>query len=155
MTMKRGLFILILGFVLAGVGYACIYQTCTSSTRTLEQTDVPELAWLRQEFNLTETEFKDVSELHFAYLPKCREMCRQIDAQNATLQKLLGNATNETPQIDEALAAAARLRSECQRMMLNHFFEVAKSMPSDQGRRYLAWVKEKAFQPNYGMIEQQ
>lgn len=152
--MKRGLFIFILGFVVAAVGYGCIYQTCTSSARNIERSDVPELAWFQQEFNLNEGEFKQVSELHLAYLPKCREMCRQIDAQNARLQKLLSAATNETPQINEVLAESARLRSDCQRMMLHHFFAVAKTMPPDQGRRYLSWVQGKAFQPNYGMTEQ-
>ncbi len=43
------------------------------------------------------------------------------------------------------------LRTECQRMMLRHFFQVSKTMPLEQGRRYLFWVKEKAFLPNYGM----
>jgi hypothetical protein len=27
-------------------------------------------------------------------------------------------------------------------------------MPREQGRRYLAWVKAKAFLPNYGMTEE-
>ena len=76
-----------------------------------------------------------------------------IDAQNVELQKLLVGATNVTPKIESALAQASRLRAECQAMMLRHFMQVSQTMPPEQGRRYLAWVKEKAFLPNYGMSE--
>ncbi len=152
--MRRGALILVLGLVGAAAAYGCMYFTCTSSARNLQRTEKPELAWLRREFNLSDAEFKRVSELHAAYLPQCREKCRQIEAQNGRLQELLARATNATSEIDAALNEAARLRAECQRMMLRHFFQVAQTMPSTQGRRYLAWVKGKAFQPNYGMNEQ-
>ena len=39
-------------------------------------------------------------------------------------------------------------------MMLRHFIEVSQTMPAEQGRRYLAWVKEKAVLSNYLMAEQ-
>ena len=149
--MKRGVLILVFGLVAAAAAYGCIYCACTSSARSLQRSEKPELAWLKQEFNLSDAEFKRVSELHASYLPQCREMCRQIDTQNAQLQKLLANATNATPEIDAALTEAGRLRSECQRMMLRHFFQVSQTMPPEQGRRYLDWVKEKAFLPNYDM----
>ena len=149
--MKRGLLILILGLVVAAGAYGCVYFVCTASARSLQRSDKPELAWLKEEFNLSDSEFKRVSELHAAYLPDCQEMCRQIDAQNGQIQKLLANATAATPEIDAALAEAGRLRVECQRMMLRHFFQVSQTMPPEQGRRYLSWVKEKAFLPNYGM----
>jgi len=44
---------------------------------------------LRNEFKLNDAEFKRVSELHAAYLPQCREMCRKIDAQNQRLCELV------------------------------------------------------------------
>ena len=149
--MKRGVLILVFGLVVAAAAYGCIYCACTSSARSLQRSDKPELAWLKQEFNLSDAEFKRISELHASYLPQCREMCLQIDAQNVRLQTLLANATNATPDIDAALTEAGRLRSECQRMMLRHFFQVSQTMPPEEGRRYLAWVKEKAFAPNFDM----
>ena len=103
---------------------------------------------------MSDAEFDGVSKLHAAYLPRCREMCLKIDAQNTQLQHLLANATNSTPEIERALAEAGRLRSECQTMMLRHFFQVSQTMPPEQGRRYLAWVKEKVFLPNYDMPEE-
>lgn len=151
--MKKGLLILVFGLLAAAAAYGCVYFTCTSCARSLERSDKPELAWLKDEFSLSDAEFKRVSELHAAYLPQCREMCRKIDAQNVQMQKLLATATNATPELEAALAEAGRMRADCQRMMLHHFFQVSQTMPPEQGRRYLAWVKEKAFLPNYGMNE--
>ena len=152
--MKKGVLILVFGLLAAAAAYGCVYFVCTSSARSLRQSDKPELAWLKEEFRLSDAEFRRVSELHVAYLPQCRDMCREIDAQNVKLQTLLSGATNMTPEITAALTESSRLRSECQTMMLRHFFQVSQMMPPEQGRRYLAWVKEKAFLPNYGMNEQ-
>jgi hypothetical protein len=149
--MKKGVLILVLGLLAAAAAYGGMYFVGTSSARRLKQSDKPELAWLKEEFKLSDTEFKRVSELHSAYLPQCRDRCREIDAQNVKLQTLLSGATNMTPEITAALAESSRLRSECQSMMLRHFFQVSQTMPPEEGRRYLAWVKEKAFLPNYDM----
>jgi len=152
--MKRGVFILLLGLAVGAAAYGCVYCTGMSSARVLERSERPELAWLKEEFHLSDAEFKRVSDLHAGYLPQCREMCKKIDAQNDQLQKLLGSATNATLEIDAALVEGAQLRSQCQRMMLRHFFQVSQTMPPEQGRRYLAWVKEKVFSPTYGMNQQ-
>jgi hypothetical protein len=66
--MKRGVLILLFGLVAAAAAYGCIYFACTSSARNLQKSDKPELAWLKEEFKLSDTEFKRVSELHAAYL---------------------------------------------------------------------------------------
>ena len=149
--MKKGVLIIVLGLLAAAAAYGCMYFVCTSSARSLRQSEKPELAWLKEEFKLSDAEFKRVSELHVAYLPQCRDRCREIDAQNVKLQTLLSRATNMTPEITAALAESSRLRSKCQSMMLRHFFQVSQTMPPEEGRRYLAWVKEKAFLPNYDM----
>ncbi|HXJ57587.1 MAG TPA: hypothetical protein VNU68_13080 [Verrucomicrobiae bacterium] len=151
--MKKGLIILMLGLVAAAATYGCIYFVCSSSARNMQASERPELTWLRDEFKLTDAEFKRVSDLHAAYLPQCRERCVQIDQQSVQLQKLLAVSTNVTPEIERSLAETSRLRAECQAMMLRHFFQVSQAMPQDQGRRYLAWVKEKAFAPNFDMPE--
>ena len=149
--MKKGILILVLGLVAAVAAYGCVYFACMSSARALQQSDKPELAWLKEEFNLSDADFKRVSELHAAYLPQCRDICREIDGHNVKLQTLLSDATNMTPEISVALTESARLRSKCQTMMLRHFFQASQTMPPEQGRRYLSWVKEKAFLPDYGM----
>ena len=152
--MTRGASIFTLGLVGAAVAYGAVYFASTSSARSLQRSERPELAWLQQEFQLNDAEFKRVSELHSAYLPQCGEMCRQVDAQNQKLQKLLANSTTVTPEIDAALAEAARLRTDCQRAMLQHFLEVSRTMPPEQGQRYFAWVQQRVFLPNHGMPAQ-
>ena len=149
--MKKGVLILVLGLIAAAAAYGCIYFVCTASARSLQRSDKPELAWLKEKFNLNDAEFKHVSELHEAYLPQCRERCIQIGAQNTKLQKLLAGATDVSPEIERELVESSRLRTECQTMMLRHFFQVSQTMPPEQGQRYLSWVKAKAFLPDYGM----
>lgn len=149
--MKRGLFILVFGLLAAAATYVCVYVACMSPARELQRSKQPELAWLKKEFKLSEAEFKRISELHAAYLPHCREMCRKIEAQNVHLQRLVLSATNMTPEIETALAEASGLRSECHAMMLKHFFQVSQAMPPKQAHRYLSWAKDRASVPDYGM----
>ena len=149
--MRRGFIILALGLVGAVVAYCCLYLAGTSSKRELMRNQQPELMWLKQEFNLSDAEFKRVLELHSGYLPQCREMCRRIDEQNGKLQKLLANASAMTQEIESAVAESARLRGECQRNMLRHFFDVSRTMPPEQGKRYLDWMTEKTFPADHGM----
>jgi hypothetical protein len=70
---------------------------------------------------------------------------------NDSTPNLLAEATALTPEIERALTDTWRLRSECQTMMLGHFFQVSQTMPPEQGKRYLAWVKRKVFLPDYDM----
>lgn len=146
--MKRSWIIIVGGLILAAVGYACIYLHGTAAGRSVEQSSRPELAWLQQEYHLSDAQFARVMELHNAYAPKCEEMCRLIDAKNAQLQTLL-NATNViTPQIKQALVEAAEIRAECESAMLGHFYKVALTMPPEQGRRYLEWAQQQTLKPS-------
>jgi hypothetical protein len=150
--MKKGILILVLGLVLAAAGYGCVYFVCTSSARHLQCGSQPELAWLKDEFKLSDAEFNRISQLHAAYLPQCAEMCRQIEAQNQRLRMLLAATNQMTAGIDSAIAESTRLRGECQRNMLSHFYEVSRTMPPEQGHRYLAWVRERTFASGAGMM---
>jgi len=149
--MKRTILIVILGLVMAGASYCGFYFLASAAQRDLMESPTPELAWLRKQFNLSDTEFKRVSELHSAYRPDCEERCRRIAAKNAELKALLGQTNTLTPEIEKKLAEAAQLRLECQRAMLQHFIEVSRTMPPEQGKRYLAWVQERTFLSDYGM----
>ena len=150
---KKGVFILIIGLLVGAAAYGCVYFACTSSARTLQGSNKPELAWLKDEFHLSDAEFKRVTDLHEAYLPQCAEMCRQIDAQSQRLKQLLSSTNEVTPEIEAAIAENARLRAECQSHMIKHFYEVSRSMPAEQGRRYLAWVQEKTCLSNDSMMQ--
>ncbi len=74
-------------------------------------------------------------------------MCHRIDDQNAKIQQLLASTNAVTPEIRLALAEAAQLRAECESAMLQHFYEISRVMPPDQGKRYLAWVQQETLLP--------
>lgn len=152
--MKRSVVVLLAGLFVAVAGYCAFYFAGASPRRELLESQTPELLWLKQEFNLSDAEFNRISKLHENYLPECKEMSRRIDQTNAALKQLLTSRADVTPEIEKALVDAAQLRVHCQKMMLTHFYEVARSMPPDQGKRYLEWVQEKTFLPHYGMISQ-
>lgn len=141
--MRRGFLILGLGLIAALIAYSGFYLAGTAGLREWRESRQPELAWLKQEFKLSDAEFVRLSQLHEAYLPQCRERCRVIRQMNDKLGQLLATTSDVTPAVESALADRAKMRSECQAEMLKHFFEVSRAMPPEQGRRYLAWVQEQ------------
>ncbi|MBI3415271.1 MAG: hypothetical protein HY043_08120 [Verrucomicrobia bacterium] len=140
--MRRGILILALGVVGAAVAYCCFYLMGTATPRALMRSAQPELAWLKHEFNLGDAEFTRISQLHAGYLPQCMERCRHIEQLNSKLSNALATATQVTPEIEKILNERAQIRATCQAEMLKHFFEVSRTMPAEQGKRYLAWVRE-------------
>jgi len=140
--MRRGVLILTLGLVGAALAYCCFYLMGTATPRALMRSGQPELAWLRHEFNLGDAEFNRISALHQGYLPQCKERCLRIDELNGKLSNALTTATQVTPEMEKLLNERAQMRATCQAEMLKHFFEVSRTMPPKQGKRYLAWVRE-------------
>ena len=149
--MKRAASVLVLGLLLAGLAYFGGYFAGSAKHRAMLRSDTPELEWLRLEFNLGETEFARISELHEAYLPGCAERCKSIDAKNAELREALAAAGTVTSEVEKKLAEAAALRLECHTEMLKHFVAVSKAMPPEQGKRYLAWIEQQTFMPEHRM----
>jgi hypothetical protein len=149
--MKRAWLTAIGGLFVAVASYACVYLAGTSTQRAVAKSDKPALAWLQQEYQLDDAQFARVREVHDAYRPKCMEMCRMIDAKNAQIEKLLAATNVITPEIRQALAEAAEIRAECEVAMLDHFYKVAQTMPIEQGKRYLAWVRQETLKPTQMM----
>ena len=96
-----------------------------------------DLAWLRREFRLSETELARIRQLHEGYLPKCRVFCDRIAAKKNELQVALEAGPGFTPDAEHKLAELGALRCQCQGQMLRHFYEVSQTMSPEQGRRYL------------------
>lgn len=139
--MKRGLRILILGLVGGALTYGAVYLAVTDGPRSWLRSSQPELAWLRDEFRLGDAEFRRISELHAGYQPGCRERCRAIQELDGRLATALSTASQVTPEMESLLEERARMRARCQAEMLRHFFEVSRTMPPEQGKRYLTWVR--------------
>ena len=145
--MKRVWFTIVGGLSLAVAAYACVYLAGTSAERSVRSSGEPTLVWLQREYQLSDAQFARVRQLHQEYQPKCMEMCRKIDEKNTQLQLLLAATNVITPEIEQKLSEAAQLRAECQTAMLEHFYEVARVMPIEQGKRYLAWMQQETMMP--------
>lgn len=143
--MRKPILILLLGVVGCVAAFAGFYFAGTTASREWMRDEQPELAWLKREFNLAAPEYQRILELHQAYLPKCAERCRLIEQQNAELRRLLAEAPEVTSEIQAVVERRAQIRAECETEMLRHFFAVSRTMPPEQGRRYLAWVEEQTF----------
>jgi hypothetical protein len=143
--MKKGGAILLAGLALCAAAFCGVYYRGMAPMRALMSGPQPELAWLRQEFNLGDAEFARITQLHEAYLPECRQRCRLVEQQNERLGQLLAQADTVTPEIRGLLAERARIRAECEAEMLKHFLAVSRTMPPEQGRRYLAWIEQQTF----------
>ena len=72
-----------------------------------------ELIWLRREFHLTDAQFQKIQALHTAYVGKCDLTCRRIMDANAVLDAAISRSRGVTPQIQQAMAEAARVQQEC------------------------------------------
>jgi hypothetical protein len=152
--MKRSLFILILGLVVAIAGFSAFYFVRAAQERAILREEHPELAWLKDEFNLSDADFQKVCTLHDAYLPQCAEMCRRIGKKNAEIQELISKTNTVTPEIETKIREASLIRAECHQNMLKHFFAVSQSMPKSQGDRYMAWVQQQTLLDTTGMLGQ-
>jgi hypothetical protein len=152
--MKRVWLILGLGVMAAVLAYGVSYYARRAAGGAIPAGRPAELAWLKREFRLSDAEFTRIAELHGAYLPRCMEMCRRIEAINQRLRGLLAVTNRVTPEIEQALAEAARVRVDCQTAMLNHFYEVSRSMPPAQGQRYLEWMQSQTLLPTYHTAEE-
>ncbi len=146
--MSRSLLILLSGLAVAGLGYFGVYSAGTAGHCQMEKSQAPELAWLKQEFQINDEEFARISKLHEKYLSGCADRCRRIDIKNQELSKILASTNTITPEIERLLSEAAQLRAECQKAMLQHFYEVSRTMPAEQGKRYLAWVQQQTIVPD-------
>ena len=150
--MKRALFILLSGLILCGVSFYGLYFIKSAPERSVLREEQPELAWLKEEFKLSDADYRKVCELHEAYLPKCEEMCHRIAVKNAELRQLIAQTNQVTPAITRTLEEASLLRAECHKGMLAHFFAVSQAMPTEQGKRYLEWVEKQTLLQNSGMM---
>lgn len=123
--------------IFAGSFAAARHATVVCCTRPTDNLD-----WLRTEFGLTDAEMARVRALHEGYRPQCAIICAKIAAKKVELDAILAQNTNVTAEVQSKLDEIASLRAQCQAQMLQHFMQVSQVMPPDEGRRYLARMKE-------------
>ena len=149
--MNRSLVILLGALALGAVIFAGSYFTARHATVMCCAKPADDLDWLRTEFSLSDGEMGRIRELHEGYLPKCAAMCAKIAAKKSELDSVLGNGTNLTAEAQTKLKEIGELRAQCQGQMLQHFITVSQAMPPEQGRRYLAEMKQLTLGTNEQM----
>lgn len=136
--MKRPVLILVFALLAAGALFGSSYFLGRHVCEACDAKSADTLDWLRQEFHLSDPEMARIRQLHNGYLPKCAEMCARIAAKKQELDAALADGTNVNAVAKQKLTELAVLRSQCQAQMLEHFIEVSKAMPPEEGRRYLS-----------------
>ena len=149
--MNRSLVILLGALALGAAIFGGSYFVSQRATMMCCSKPADDLSWLRTEFHLSDAEMAHVRELHEGYLPKCAEMCAKIAAKQGELAEVLGSGTNLTAEAHAKLNEIAELRAQCQAKMLQHFVTVSQAMPPEQGRRYLAEMKQLTLGTNEQM----
>lgn len=140
--MKRGLWIILAAVLAAITGFVITQRTCcevvmVSTAPHDGGSRLPELEWLRHEFQLTDAQFAKVSELHLAYRPTCEDLCMKVMASQDKLKKLVTGGTQVSPELTAALQEQAALHVKCQTALLTHLYQTAACLSSEQARSYL------------------
>lgn len=151
--MNRSLVILIGALALGATIFAGSFLAARRATVACCVRPADDLSWLQTEFHLSDAEMARIRELHEGYLPKCAEMCAKIAAEKSELDSILGGSTNITAEAQTKLDEIAALRAQCQSNMFQHFLAVSRAMPPEEGKRYLAEMKQLTLGTNE-MMEQ-
>ncbi|MCC6884003.1 MAG: hypothetical protein WBE58_05060 [Verrucomicrobiales bacterium] len=143
--MKRGLGVLILALLLGiaafGVGrMLCCRPPVDAVYATEDHTRLPELRWLRQQLDLNDKQFSEVSRLHLAYRPTCESLCNRIMMTHEKIRQLLREGSKMSPELTAALQENASIQVECQTALLEHVYQTAACLPPEKSKRYLEAV---------------
>ncbi len=80
---RWGIMVVILAVICGVCAFWATRSHMTEKRHGVMLDDLPELEWVKKEFQLSDEQFAKVRELHIGYRPKCTEMCRRIsEAQN-------------------------------------------------------------------------
>lgn len=96
------------------------------------------LAWLREEFKLTEDQFTQIKSLHDAYSGECEEHCRAIQQATRARSSLAGTA--DAAALADAEARLEALREQCETAIAAHIRRCAAEMSPAAAERYLAMM---------------
>ena len=104
-------------------------------------------SWLLTEFALDDQQARTVEQIHKQYQTECALMCARISQTDDKLAKLISEAQQVTPEIQNAIVESDRLRSECRLKMLEHFYRIAAELPAQRRAEYLRLVRPVVLRP--------
>jgi hypothetical protein len=134
-------------FAAAAITFCGINFFATRDLRQMAAAPNGELEWLRQEFHLSDAQFKKIADLQSAYAPVCGEMCQRIMEANSKLDRLLSANREVTPEVEAAIREAGTVQGDCRKQMLAHIYRVSAQMNPADGERYLHLMKSRIIQP--------
>jgi len=109
-----------------------------------------EMQWLRQTFQLNDSQFTAVKQLQESYKPTCDQLCARIATANTNLDHLIQTSQGVTPEIEAALKESSAVREDCRKAMLGHIYQVAAQMSPENRERYLKLMKNRIIMPPTG-----
>ena len=134
---RWGTIVVVLAVICGACAFWATRSHMTEKGHDVMLDDLPELEWVKREFQLNDEQFAKVRELHIGYRPKCEEMCRRISEARDKLKATVQTHDTMSPVLGKAISDHARVKGECQRSMLMHLYETAAVLDDEQGRRYL------------------
>ena len=136
--MKNGLLILAVAVIAGMLAFLASRSKTSHEADPVLLDSLPELAWLRNDLELSDDQFAKISSLHRAYRPVCIEMCQQIAESEAAVAKLArDHEAGMKDELTQAIENHGRVIAACKRRMLEHLYETASFMNDHQARRYL------------------
>jgi len=134
---KQGTVILAAALIATVAGSCWLYLCATAHSSDMLKAPNGELEWLREEFALDDSRFAAIKTLHQAHIRQCVELCRQVDMANARVARLTARDDQVTPEVRDALGAAATRETRCREAMLEHIFQIADQIPTESRQHYL------------------
>ena len=142
--MTRYIFATLAAIVVAAAAtwFVC-YESCGNPEVRAAAQKGDALEWLRSDFNLSETQFAAVKQLHESYAVECEAHCRAIQDAARVRQTLKAQSPTDATALAAAQQKVDELRVACETAIAAHVRLVAAQMSPDQGARYLALVLPK------------
>ena len=113
------------------------------------------LAWLRSEYHIPESSFRQIEALHQRYFRQCDLMCAEMvssarpsslrGTRAATRDMMLQGRQNEMRE--QARMQQKALCERCIGSMVQHLKDVAALMPPEQGPRFLQEILPELTHP--------
>ena len=126
----------------AVTGLVCYRLSCDPALHAAaEKGDA--MQWLRDDFHLTDEQFKAIRALHDSYAGTCMEHCRLIQEATKLRDARKAAATADPAGVVAAEHQVQELRAICENAIAAHVRKVAALMSPEEGRRYLALVLPK------------
>lgn len=117
---------------------ACTGYWCLRATPAPASTQ-DSLAWLRQEFALSDAQLAQIEEQHNSYTLICAAHCEAIRHQREQIAQLEA-AQAPQPEIAAAIAQGKALDTHCLTSVEAHARQIAAIIGDKQGERYLQQV---------------